>query len=171
MASRFPHINFTGLELTNGGIAHCRRLASNTLPAALVDFSPEPILSRTAHRRVSIHQGDAARLPYPDDSFDLVVTVLALAQMKHIGEAALSEFVRVCNGWVVMIEPFREWNLTGERRRYVEAMGYLAAPLRDLPQYGLTPVFTTDDFPTKINFGVGMVVARKDRQELSRAST
>jgi SAM-dependent methyltransferase len=172
MASRFPHINFTGLELTNGGIAHCRRLVGDALPDALVDFSPEPVLSRTAHRRASIQQGDAARLPYRDGSFDLVVTVLALAQMKHIGQAALGELVRVCNGWVVMIEPFREWNLAGERRRYVDAMGYLAASVADLPQYGLTPVFTTDDLPAKINFGVGMVVARKvDGQKLSRAST
>jgi len=161
MANRFPHVAFTGIEITKGGIDQCRRIAGDALPEPLVDFSPEPLLSRTAHQRARIHQGDAARLPYPDGSFDLVVTVLALAQMKHIRDAALTELARVCNGWAMLIEPFRAWNNTPDRRRYVDAMGYLVPSIDDLERYGLTPVFTANDFPIKINFGVGVVGARK----------
>jgi SAM-dependent methyltransferase len=161
MANRFPHVAFTGIEITKGGIDQCHRIASDTLPAPLADFSPEPLLSRTAHRRACIHQGDAAHLPYPDGSFDLVVTVLALAQMKHIREAALTELARVCNGWAVLIEPFRDWNDAADRRRYVDAMGYLVPAVSELERYGLMPVFAANDFPIKINFGVSVVGARK----------
>ena len=161
MANRFPDLTFAGIEITKGGIDQCRRIASDALPAPLADFSPEPLLSRTAHRHVHIHQGDAARLPYPDGSFDLVVTVLALAQMKHIREAVLAELARVCNGWAVLVEPFRDWNDAADRRRYVDAMGYLVPSVSELERYGLMPAFTATDFPIKINFGVSVVGARK----------
>jgi hypothetical protein len=91
----------------------------------------------------------------------LVVTVLALEQMEHIRDAALTELARVCRRWAVMIEPFHDWNADGEQRRYVEAMRYFAAPVKELERYGLLPIFATDDFPAKLNLGVGVVVARK----------
>ncbi len=34
------------------------------------------------------------------------------------------------------------------------------AGIADLPAHGLTPVFTTNDLPTKAYYGVGLVVAR-----------
>jgi hypothetical protein len=40
-------------------------------------------------------------------------------------------------------------------------MNYFAAPVRELERYGLQPVFVTDDFPAKLNLGVGVVAARK----------
>jgi SAM-dependent methyltransferase len=163
MANRFPQVTFTGLELAQAGVEQCRRIAGDALPTPLVDFSPEPLVSRTAHQRARFHRGDAARLPYRDNSFDLVVTVLALEQMERIRNAALAELARVCRHWAVMIEPFRDWNADGARRRYVEAMGYLAAPVEELERYGLQPVFVTGDFPAKLNLGVGVVVARKAR--------
>ena len=167
MANRFPQVAFTGIELTQAEVEECHRIAGGALPAALIDFSPEPLASRTAHCRARFHRGDGARLPYRDESFDLVVTVLALEQMEHIREAALTELARVCGGWAVMIEPFRDWNDDGERRRYVDAMNYLAAPVKELERYGLIPAFADDDFPTKLNLGVGVVAARKIGSGLS----
>jgi SAM-dependent methyltransferase len=161
MANRFPQVAFTGIELAQAGVDECRRISGDALSAELVDFSPEPLVSRTAHCGASFHRGNAARLPYRDGSFHLVVTVLALEQMEHVRDAALSELARVCGGWAVMIEPFRDWNAGGERRRYVEAMNYFAASVEELERYGLLPVFVTGDFPAKINLGVGVVAARK----------
>ena len=49
--------------------------------------------------------GDATTLPFPDDSFDLV---LAIEVLEHVPgpEAALSELARVCSGTFVASVPF-----------------------------------------------------------------
>jgi SAM-dependent methyltransferase len=119
LASRFPNIAFTGVELTAAGVRQCRRLCGGPLPAELSEFSPEPLVNDEGHRLVRCHQGDAARLPYAPGAFDLVFTILALEQMEKIKSAALSEISRVCRGHAVMIEPFGDWNMEGLRQRYV----------------------------------------------------
>ncbi|MBT5193098.1 MAG: hypothetical protein HOM07_12160 [Rhodospirillaceae bacterium] len=45
------------------------------------------------------------------------------------------------------------------RRNYIVAQDYFSARLSDLPKYGLQPVLATDDMPTKVNMGLGLVVA------------
>ena len=71
-------------------------------------MSPEPLLSRTAHQKITFMQGNAAELPFPDRSFDLVYTVHALEQMDEIAPKALSEIARVAKKRVIFIEPFRD---------------------------------------------------------------
>ena len=68
--------------------------------------------------------GDATTLPFPDDSFDLV---LAIEVLEHVPgpDAALGELARVCSGTFVASVPFepiwRAGNLA--RRRYVRQLG------------------------------------------------
>lgn len=67
---------------------------------------------------------DATRLPFPDDSFDLV---LAIEVLEHIPtpERALTELARVCSGTLVASVPFepvwRAGNLA--RGRYARQLG------------------------------------------------
>jgi hypothetical protein len=58
-----------------------------------------------------------------------------------------------------MFEPFADWNATQERRKTISERGLFTASIDDLPQYGLEPVFATPDMPTKLNYGIGLVVA------------
>src|SRR5262249_50021532 len=111
LAARFPEAHFTGLELTLGGVQAAARVrAMPEFPRMLAEFSVDPPAAQAAHRRVDLIQGTAASLPFRNGSFDLVFTVLALEQMEEIRKSALAELRRVARDFVVMIEPFRDWN-------------------------------------------------------------
>ena len=133
------------------------------LPPQLVDFAPEPLPAGDAHARLDIRQGSAAELPFPDEAFDLVFTVLALEQMEEIRDRALSEIARVAARHTVMIEPFRDWNEDGLRRDGIVSRDYFQARVADLAGFGLRPVYVTGDIPTKLQMGVGVVAAGKQR--------
>ena len=49
--------------------------------------------------------GDATTLPFPDDSFDLVLAIEALEHVPR-PEAALTELARVCSGTFIGSVPF-----------------------------------------------------------------
>jgi SAM-dependent methyltransferase len=162
LAARFPHIAFTGLELTTAGIAAVRSVQSSAyLPEEIGRFSPEPLVDREAHRRITMVQGDASKLPFADAAFDLVYTCLALEQMEMIRDAAMREIARIARRHVAMVEPFRDYNDTGIRRNFIIASGYFAARVGDLPKYGLEPVFETADWPHKVNLLPALVIARR----------
>jgi hypothetical protein len=52
-----------------------------------------------------------------------------------------------------------EWNTAPARRRTIKSRRLFSASIAELTTYGLTPVFTTDDMPSKLAYGVGLVVA------------
>jgi hypothetical protein len=79
--------------------------------------------------------------------------------MERIRAAALSELARVARRWVVMIEPFADWNADGHRRAYIQQNDYFAARTDELSEYGLTPIVVTADMPNKLSFRAGLVVA------------
>jgi ubiquinone/menaquinone biosynthesis C-methylase UbiE len=160
LAARFPEVHFTGLELTASGMqAAARTRAMPELPRSLAEFSVDPTLSSTAHQKIDLIQGTAENLPFPEDSFDLVFTVLALEQMEEIRNRALSELRRVARHFVLMIEPFRDWNETGIRRDYIIANDYFSARVADLTSYRLQPIYTAE-IPAKLVRGVGGVLAK-----------
>lgn len=68
--------------------------------------------------------GDVTTLPFPDDSFDLV---LAIEVFEHFDDppAALDEVARVCSGSLVASVPFEPiWRIGNlARRRYVRDLG------------------------------------------------
>lgn len=126
----------------------------------VVDFSPEPLLDLTAHRHIKAQRASAAELPFDDDSFDLVYSVMALEQMEAIRPTVMAQLRRVSNGHVGMLEAFRDWNETGMQRDYIVGQGYFAARMDELPGYGLQPVLVVNDMPVKVNMNLGLVVAK-----------
>jgi len=161
LSGHFPAVTFTGLELTSAGAQAARNLMQGqALPSAVREFAVAPLEDAAAHRRVAIHQGSAANLPYGNRQFDLVLTVLALEQMHSIQPAALAELRRVAAGYVVMIEPFRDWNEAGARLQYIKGHDYFDASVGELRSFGLEPVAVMHDIPNKVAFHVGLVVAK-----------
>lgn len=161
LSGHFPAATFSGVELTRAGAQAARELTrGQTLPAAVREFAVASLRDPSAHRRVSIVQGSAEHLPYRSGSVDLVFTVLALEQMRSIQHTALSELRRVSAGYVVMIEPFHDWNADGPRRRYIATSDYFDARVDELRAFGFEPVFVMSDVPNKVSFHVGLVVAR-----------
>jgi hypothetical protein len=160
LAMQFPGVALAGVELTRAGVDAARRSSRDPRTTALL----EPLAVSTVHRPAALDQdrllqgrGDA--LPLRAKSVDVAFTTLALEQMDGVRDQALRELARIARRYVVMIEPFRDWNPDGIRRRYIEGQGYFDARVADLHAAGLNPVLATADFPNKISFHVGLVIA------------
>jgi len=163
LASSFPGTRFTGLELTAPGVAGMRQVITEAaIPDALATYTPLPLRDRTAHGRVEVNQGSAAAMPYPDKHFDVALTITALEQMNTISTQALAELRRVARRYVVMVEPFPDFNTTSLRATYVRSKDYWSVPVARLASHGLRPIAVYDNVPHKLRLGVGIVVAAVD---------
>ena len=164
LATRFPATQFFGVEPTSGGVETAQFvIASGQLPEVLVQFAPFSLADLTAPARIQMVQGSAQHLPYPDASMDVVMTSLALEQMEEIRHDALSEIVRVAKEWVVMLEPFRDVNQSGQRRAYVRTHDYFQGSIAELSGYGLQVEQVCLDMPHKSTLGTALIVARRVR--------
>lgn len=162
LAGAFPDIDFTGLELTSEGIEQSHRAqADESIQEIIRAYCPVGTVDPTAIQRIRFVQGDASAMPFETDSFDLVITVLAVEQMESIRSAALSEIARVSSGDVLMLEPFSDVNQRGLRRLYVQSRGYFRGPIMELRDFGLDPLWSTADFPQETFLGTALVLARK----------
>lgn len=160
LSMQFPSIRFSGVELTEAGVANARALAADAGTAqALAPFAVGDLRDLQAPSRLDLQQGGADALPLADKCVDVAITVLALEQMERIRDRALAELARVARRHVVMVEPFRDWNDDGHRRKYIERNDYFAARVDDLSRHGLTPLVATADMPNKVSFRAGIVVA------------
>lgn len=161
LASLLPGVEWRGIELTEEGVRAAEAVkAEARIPEWLVSYCPKPVVDDGAYRRICFEQGDAGRLPFPDDSFDVVITRQALEQMNKIRVAALSEIARVARRHVVMGEAFADFNRDGLRFDYVKAKEYFDLPIAELSRFGLEPVAVYDDLPRLLRMAVGIVVAR-----------
>lgn len=162
LAARFPEIAFSGVELTEAGVATAGRIAqSGELPPAIVEFSPEPLSDISGLQRLQLQQGNATSLPFADNSFEVVYTVLAVEQMESVRAAALAELVRVSRRYVVMFEPFAEWNQTFLRRAFIRASGYFNGSIAEVAALGCRPVCIRGDLPAPVRQGNGLVIFEK----------
>ena len=164
LSMQFPSIAFSGVELTAAGVDAARRLAADpSTPAALAGFAVGELQDPAAPQRLRLQQGSAAAVPLPDKSVDVAFTVLALEQMERVRHQALDELARVARRFVIMIEPFADWNTEPHRRGYIERHDYFASSVDALRTRGLEPVLATVDMPNKLSFRAGLVVAEVTR--------
>jgi ubiquinone/menaquinone biosynthesis C-methylase UbiE len=162
LSGRFPDVRFSGIELTEAGHRAARALQDEPeLPAALASFAPLPTLDPTAFRRIDFGRGNAADLPFPDGTFDLVYSVLAVEQMERIRDQALGEMARTSRRNVLMIEPFRDVNRDFWTRLNVYRRDYFRGSIQDLPRFGLEPRLVTADFPQEVFLKACLVLADK----------
>jgi SAM-dependent methyltransferase len=162
LSTAFQGIRWTGVELSPGGVARAKEVQRQSeLLSEIASFCSWQNAAPLAYRDVDFREGDARRLPFSDNSFDLVFSVLALEQMEEIRAAALSEIARVSAKWVCMIEPFVDFNRDPLRHACTRAKGYISLSIRELNSFGLEPVVAFDDMPQKITRGAGLVVSRK----------
>ena len=94
------------------------------VPLVGLDLPDQELMAQWKEQGLPCMFGDATTLPFPDDSFDLV---LAIEVLEHVPgpEAALSELARVCSGTFVASVPFEPIWRAGNivRRRYVRHLG------------------------------------------------
>ena len=162
LAGAYPDISFTGIELTQAGIDAARRVqAEPALPPGLAAYVALPQKDPTAFQRVEFIRGDATDMPFETGSFDLVMTVLAVEQMERVRSKALAEIARVTGNHLLMLEPFRDANAGGLRRLYVVSRNYFRGSIGELRDFGLNPLWATDDFPQEAFLGSPLVLSEK----------
>ncbi|RQG87055.1 class I SAM-dependent methyltransferase [Natrarchaeobius halalkaliphilus] len=86
------------------GTGELSRVLDAESNAEVVGCDADPTLLGAASERVSVVAGDAHRLPFADDSFDLVVCQALLINLPDPA-AALAEFARVSSDRVAAVEP------------------------------------------------------------------
>lgn len=164
LSTRFPNVEFVGIELTEEGVAQGNRVISEPeLPKLIDDYCPWDDLDRQAYRRVELRQGDATKLPFEAGSFDLVFTRQALEQMESVREPALSEISRVASENLLFCEPFADFQTSPLRRRYIAAKDYFSLRSDELPRFGIRPTHVVGEFPQNVVMGVGLVCGTRDR--------
>jgi SAM-dependent methyltransferase len=107
----------TALDAATGTGRHALRLARRGVRVTAIDQSPEMLAVARAHAAreglpITFHEGDLGdMLPFPDASFDLVLSALALCHIPQLAEA-VREFARVTwpGGSVVVTD----WHPLGE---------------------------------------------------------
>jgi ubiquinone/menaquinone biosynthesis C-methylase UbiE len=161
LAGYFPEVHFSGVELTNHGVLAAKAIGRmSSMPKEIVEFAQDDLADGMAHQRVNFFRGSAMKLPFPDDSFDVVYTVLALEAMEEIRHQALRELARVARKFVIMIEPFLDFNNRGIRYYYHTSHQYFRGRIDELQQDGLNPVVVYSDIPHKIRLWPAMVIAQ-----------
>lgn len=161
LAGYFPEIHFSGVELTRHGVLAAQKIGRmSSMPKEIIDFAQDHILDTAAHRRVNFSQGSAMQLPFPDNSFDVLYTVLALEAMEEIRHLALRELSRVARKYVIMIEPFLDFNDGGIRYYYHTSHQYFRGKIDELKQDGLDPLVVYSDIPHKIRLWPALVIAK-----------
>ena len=131
------------LEVGVGEGEVMRRLRDRFPDAAMIGLDlPDPELaSNWRSADMSCLFGDGTALPFPDDTFDLV---LAIEVLEHVPgpDAALRELSRVCSDRLITSVPFepiwRAGNLL--RRRYVRQLGQHARPRQPLDPARVQPL-------------------------------
>ena len=118
------------------------RLAAVARRAEGVDLSPG-MLEKARSRGLNVKEASATALPYPDASFDVVVSFKVLAHVPDI-LLALSEMARVCRpGGYVLAELYNPWSLRFLAKR-------LAGPGKISDGRSEADVFTRWDPPPRL---------------------
>lgn len=129
------------LEVGCGTGLILEKLARIARRAEGVDLSPG-MLEHARRRGLTVKEGSATELPYPDGSFDVAVSFKVLAHVPDI-ERALSEMARVVRpGGHIIAELYNPWSV-----RYLAKRLAGPQPISD----GRTEadVFTRWDSPTR----------------------
>lgn len=160
LAASFHDKKFGGIELSTSGFEEAIKIIQKKiLPDELKKIIPFDIGIYDNFESIDFFNGSAENLPVSNKSYDLVYTSQALEQMEPVRDIVVPEIVRIAKKYVLMIEPFRDWNNSGMHRNRIISRNYFEAKINDLPKYGLKPIYTNSDLPSKIYMNVGIVLA------------
>ncbi|MFD1563608.1 class I SAM-dependent methyltransferase [Haloarchaeobius amylolyticus] len=86
------------------GTGELSRVLAAESPAEVIGCDADPDLLAAAPEHVPVATGDAYQLPFPDETFDLVVCQALLINLPEPA-AAITEFARVSSDLVAAVEP------------------------------------------------------------------
>ena len=162
LACRYPKIKFTGLELSNEGIETAKSIQKlEQITSVLINASPQKLVDLTAHKGINFVCASAKKIPFEDNSFDLVYTSLSLEQMELIREYALKEIFRVTNQYSSFYEAFKDYNNKLPQVIYINLERYFRGSLKDLTNLGYKIVEIIDQIPQKTYMNAVFAIVKK----------
>ena len=87
-----------------------------------------------------IARADSSKLPFPDNSFDMVYTANCLEQVPELFSKSIKELVRVSSNLIVIIEPSYEFGSDSSRKNIFKK-GYTRINDNHFKKLGLKPIY------------------------------
>lgn len=163
LSSVFPKVKISGIELTEEGIKSALALQKKSvLPMHWQRFVPHKIINQSAFKNINFIVGSAKKIPFKDNSFDLVFTSLALEQMESIRMKALKEIYRVTKNYVSFMEPFKDFNNSFPQKQYIFLMNYFKGSIADCENIGFKKLYLdSKSYPQVCHMNVAHFVGKK----------
>jgi len=156
-----PKVKIEGLEYSKFGNLRSKELLENIpreLFSMVSDYQHNKVENINQKKyRVTFTQGNAFKMPYKDNTFDMSYTILVLEQMPHEYHKAIKEMYRVTRKYCVFIEPFEESN-SASQLAHLERKDYFRFSYK-LLNNGFKPILYTTNFPQKQKFSTGLYIA------------
>lgn len=160
MSLRDSSLKFTGIEYSGKGVANSYQLMQEP-PRQIIPLidSTYPENIKQLRERITFVENNAFAMPFADKSFDLSFTNLVLEQMPHQFHQALKEMRRVTKKYCVFLEPFKEAN-NPAGRIHLKRKDYFRFSYKRFAEHGLKPVCFYTNYPQKVKFQTGLLVAK-----------
>lgn len=160
----YPKIKFYGLELAKKGFEAAKNIQKlEKISQVLIDSSPKPLIDLSAHKKIEFINASAKKIPYEDNSFDLVYTSLALEQMELFRKKALQEIHRVTREYSSLYEAFKDYNLSIFKKAYIYSEGYFKGSVKDLNSLGYEIIEVVEKIPQKTYMNAVFTILKKNK--------
>ena len=159
-SSYFEEINFTGIDISLKGVENSIKLKNKILDESFFLGWPLPLKNKKPGK-ISFEKCNATKLNFNNQEFDFVYSILALEQMDDIKDKVITEMVRVSNKYVMLIEPFKEYNNSILKFFHHKGSKYFSYTKKNLSDFNLKILEVFEDHPNKVTLGVCAILCEK----------
>ena len=160
LATYFKKKKFSGLELTKTGTKLSKKILSKNIPKEIFyGFPVKPNIHKL--NNCTFFNGDAKKIKFNDNSFELVFSLTALENMDHIKNDVIHEMIRVSSKYVIFIEPFRDCNSNLLKILHHRGSKYFNLKINELKKFPLKIISVEKEVVQKISLSHLIVICEK----------
>ena len=156
LAEYFDNIDFTGIDFSEAGINES--IKNQNKKCEMIKPLDLKYEKRTYPlNNLNYYLQDATNLNFDNEEFDLVFTCLGLEQMNDVKLQAIKEIKRCSKSNIVLIEPFKDLNMSGIRYLHHKSSGYFDLKYNELSDGNFKIIDYKHNYPCKIFLKVGLL--------------